>query len=217
MSYPKYHKIDSVYKRDPATKYQTFLEGDWSRPEFELLADCLWVATEKVDGTNVRVHIQDDSYAVGGRTDKAELSESLSGRLSEIGERSLAAGLNGLTLYGEGFGGRIQKVGPLYGDERVTLFDVMVTRSGTFLKREDVRDIAEKVGVGVVPVFSVATLHYLIGLIRDRSPGDPVFQSRLGDCEAEGLVATPRGDFRDRLGRRIVTKIKRRDWVRDDA
>lgn len=215
---PAYHKIDSVYKRDPGTNYRTFLEQEWSRPEFGLLADCQWVATEKVDGTNVRVHVYEDSFKIGGRTEKADISPSLTAKLTEIGERAMGAGLHGLTLYGEGFGGRIQKVGPLYGEEQVVLFDVMTTERHTFLQRSDVKDIAAKVGVQVVPQWDDYGSHTLASLIEWMKffvPGAPVLRSRLGDCEVEGVVATPLGDFRDRLGRRIITKVKRRDWPTD--
>jgi len=66
----EYHKIESVYKRDPETKYKNFLEGDFTRPEFEFLKDNKWVATEKVDGTNIRVYYDSDVTFMG-RTDKA--------------------------------------------------------------------------------------------------------------------------------------------------
>ncbi|MBU1082564.1 MAG: hypothetical protein KKB59_18905, partial [Spirochaetes bacterium] len=47
----KYHKIQTVFKRDPETKFKTLLIGDFALPEFEYLKNNLWVYTEKVDGT----------------------------------------------------------------------------------------------------------------------------------------------------------------------
>ena len=46
----KYHKIQTVFKRDPENRHKTLLEGDFSLPEFEYLAKNDWVYTEKVDG-----------------------------------------------------------------------------------------------------------------------------------------------------------------------
>ena len=46
----EYHKIQTVFKRDPATNFKTLLEYDWSESEFGFLADNDWVWTEKVDG-----------------------------------------------------------------------------------------------------------------------------------------------------------------------
>ena len=50
-----YHKIQTVWLRDPDNRYKTLLEGQWATPEFEYLANNEWTFTEKVDGTNVRV------------------------------------------------------------------------------------------------------------------------------------------------------------------
>lgn len=55
MTSPEYHKIQTIWLRDPATKHQTLLEGEWAKPEFGYLADNLWEFTEKVDGTNIRI------------------------------------------------------------------------------------------------------------------------------------------------------------------
>jgi hypothetical protein len=46
----EYHKIQSVYLRDPANKNKTFLMGQFSTPEFEYLQNNTWIYTEKVDG-----------------------------------------------------------------------------------------------------------------------------------------------------------------------
>ena len=48
----EYHKIQTVFKRDPETNHRTLLEGQYSMPEFEYLANNQWVFTEKIDGTN---------------------------------------------------------------------------------------------------------------------------------------------------------------------
>ena len=33
----EYHKIQTVFKRDPDTKFKTLLHGEYSLPEFEFL------------------------------------------------------------------------------------------------------------------------------------------------------------------------------------
>mgnify|MGYP001604261791 FL=1 len=48
----EYHKINSLYKRDPRGK---MLFGDYSCPEFEYLQNNEWSFQEKIDGTNIRV------------------------------------------------------------------------------------------------------------------------------------------------------------------
>ena len=51
----EYHKIQTVFKRDPSTNHKTLLMDDYSLPEFEYLKNNHWIFTEKIDGTNIRV------------------------------------------------------------------------------------------------------------------------------------------------------------------
>ncbi len=51
----EYHKIQTVFLRDPETNHRTLLEGQYAEPAFEFLAGNRWVFTEKVDGTNIRI------------------------------------------------------------------------------------------------------------------------------------------------------------------
>ena len=39
----EYHKIQTVFLRDPTTNFNTLLEGEWAEPEFEWLAGNEWV------------------------------------------------------------------------------------------------------------------------------------------------------------------------------
>lgn len=73
----EYHKIQTVYKRNPETKFKTLLEGDFSLPEFEYLRDNAWVFTEKVDGTNIRVMFDGKNITFGGKTDGAQIPSFL--------------------------------------------------------------------------------------------------------------------------------------------
>ena len=49
----EYPKIESLYDRDETT--HRFKIGEFRCPEFEYLYENMWSATEKVDGTNIRV------------------------------------------------------------------------------------------------------------------------------------------------------------------
>lgn len=71
----KYHKIQTVYKHDPATKHKTLLESSFSLPEFEYLANNEW--QEKVNGTNTRAIFNDDQITFGGKTDNAQIPAAL--------------------------------------------------------------------------------------------------------------------------------------------
>ena len=111
-----------------------------------------------------------------------------------------------ITLYGEGFGERIQKVGHRYIPDGVgfVLFDVRV--GDVWLKRGDVYEIADKLGIPRVPVVGVATLPEAAVLVRNG------IRSAWGDFEAEGVVARPMVELQTRFGRRVIGKLKTRDF-----
>lgn len=208
----EYHKIQTVYLRDPATGHKRLMEGQWARPEFEYLADLPWVWTEKVDGTNIRLIWQGCAMAIGGKTDAAQIpatlfsaitEKRLDGRLAEVFPDTEGQ----VVLYGEGYGAKIQKGGGNYkpdGNDLV-LFDVRV--GSVWLRREDVADVAAKLGLRVVPVIGTGSLRTAINLAATG------FCSQWGPFDAEGLVMRPQIELADRMGHRIIAKIKHKDFA----
>ncbi len=206
----EYHKIQTVFKRDPNTKFKTLLEGDYTFPVFEYLKDNPWVFTEKVDGTNVRVLIGGD-ISFGGKTDDAQMPASLFERLHSIfdalKEKLLELFPDGACLYGEGYGPKIQKGGGNYGPKQdFVLFDIKVAQ--WWLERPNVEDIAAKLGLRIVPIIGEGTLPEMVERTRAG------FNSLWGNFEAEGIVARPKCELATRNGDRIITKIKTRDFKR---
>lgn len=202
----EYHKIQTVYLRDPATKHRTLLEGEWALPEFGYLADNPWIFTEKVDGTNIRVWWDGERVHFGGRTDNAQIPAFLLARLQErfTPDAFAANNLGPMTLYGEGYGPKIQKVGKLYREDAdFVLFDVFC---GLWLERENVKDIADKLDIGKVPVIGRGTLAEMVERARAG------FNSTWGDFRAEGIVARPAVELCTRQGKRLITKIKCKDF-----
>ena len=209
----EYHKIQSVFLRNPATKHKTFLMGQYSEPAFEYLKDCPWEWTEKIDGTNVRVIWDGQTVRFGGRTDDAQMPVVLMERLQAAFPATLLATVfpdvsegTEVVLYGEGYGAKIQKAGGLYKPDGVDfiLFDVRYGHN--YLARESVVDIANKIGIGVVPLVMSAPIAVAIEAVRAGFP------SSLGTAPAEGLVGRPATELRDRMGKRVITKIKHRDF-----
>ena len=201
----EYHKIQTVFKRDMASKHKTLLEGQWTLPEFEYLAFNKWVFTEKVDGTNIRVMLKDGAVTFGGKTDNAQLHWQLVARLQErfLPQQAQMLDMFGgdVCLYGEGYGAGIQKVGVNYRpDKDFVLFDVLA--GGLWLQRSDVCDVAERLGIDVVPAIGSGTLGYAVDMAKRG------FNSQWGAFEAEGIVARPATEMRTRRGERIITKIK---------
>lgn len=209
----EYHKIQSIFKRDMNSKRKTLIEGDWTLPEFEYLADNTWTFTEKVDGTNIRVIFKEGNVTFGGRTEDAQIPAQLVQRLNER-FLPLAANLAEIfpdgdtVLYGEGYGAKIQKVGVNYRpDQDFVLFDVRVGK--WWLQRDDVHDVAQKLGIDVVPVIGEGTLYDAVSWAKLG------IKSAWGDFEAEGIVARPKTELNTRSGNRLIAKIKCRDFKQE--
>lgn len=109
-------------------------------------------------------------------------------------------------LYGEGYGAGIQKGGGNYGaGQTFVLFDVKI--GDWWLQREDVEDVAHNLGIDVVPVLMIGTLHDMVEMVRTG------FMSTWGDFTAEGLIGKPMVELKNRAGNRIVTKLKYKDFA----
>lgn len=207
----EYPKIRSPYKRHTTGPDRNrFIEGTWTDPALSYLQDANWLFTEKVDGTNIRVHWDGHKVLFGGRTDRAQLPVKLIQMLLEMFPEELfeqAFDTQAVTLYGEGYGAGIQKGGGNYrSDVGFILFDVLV--GDWWLLRPDIEDVAAKLGVDTVPVVASGTLHDGIALVKTG------LRSHWGDFNAEGVVGVPEAGLLDRGGRRITVKIKTKDLTR---
>jgi len=205
-----YHKIPTIYKRDPDNNFKTLLHGQYVTDELAYLQNAQWVFTEKVDGTNIRVAWGGCSKRVvfGGKTDNAQLHSGLVHHLSQVfttDKLDKQFGDTVVTLYGEGFGAKIHSGGKYRPDQGFVLFDVRV--DGWWLKREDVEDIAVSLGTDVVPVVGRGTLPEMVEIARAG------FNSHWGLFIAEGIVARPAVELFDGGGRRIITKVKHKDFA----
>lgn len=204
-----YHKIQTVFKRDPENRCKTLLMGEYSLPEFEYLAGNEWVGTEKVDGTNIRIMFDGERITFGGKTDRAQIPALLVTRLNEVFLPQLDLFKekfpDGVCLYGEGYGAKIQKGGGNYRpDQDFVLFDVKI--GDWWLQRVNVMNIAFNLNIECVPIIREGTL---IEMVQITQAG---FASAWGDFQAEGIVARPATELKTRGGKRVITKIKRRDF-----
>jgi len=217
LSYPK---IQSIFKREDGSGKRPLVLWEWSKPSFEYLKNNLWIATEKVDGTNIRVVYFPNQRKVDfrGRTDASQMYPGMREKLSALFSVEELAKIfpadeskdkdHAVCLYGEGYGGCIQEGRNYRPDESFVLFDVRI--GNWWLLRKDVEDIAEALRIDVVPIVLETPLdEFLIQFVKRG------FLSYLSEtrCPAEGLVLTPKIPLFERNGERIITKIKHLDFV----
>ena len=112
------------------------------------------------------------------------------------------------TIYGEGYGMGIQKGGNYIknGNEFI-VFDVKV--NDIYLLVNARNDIANKLGAPIVPFIGYFTLDEAIEYVRKG------FKSTIAenkDYMAEGLVLRPAFGLKNRMGKRLIVKVKYEDF-----
>ena len=209
----KYQKIDTLYVFDNGLKR---FVTKFTNPLVEFLRDNAWLASEKVDGINIRVHF--DGYRVewSGRTDDAQLPKEAEVLLQEVfGESEVVFeqtfGCKDVYLFMECYGGKIQG-GAYGGKERLIGFDVKV--GGIYLDKRVIGEIFKKFGVKCVDFIELSNLQAAIACVQDAADNPEFHISPLcekGKTVIEGLVAVPAKRLYDHMGERIIVKIKARD------
>jgi hypothetical protein len=225
----KYPKIETLFERDK----ETFKVTDKIRlPEFEMINN--WLITEKIDGTNVRVVYSPSDYdkklemykeervIFKGRTDNAQMPTFLLEKLQDIftvGKFKKVIGEGqepeqGICLYGEGYGAKIQKGGGDYNPgNSFRLFDVWI--DGWWLEWDKVCEIAEMMGIKTVPSYiSNARIEDAVSFLKETKVSSKVaFQdNNKQDKQIEGIVARAYPTVLFRKGIPIKWKLKYSDY-----
>ena len=239
-----YQKINTIFKRDENNIIMP--DAEFAIPELEWLRNCKFDATEKIDGTNIRIEVEplvdcavfppkaskfDVTYK--GKTDNAQIPGHLLKHLEETYPAAKVLEALGLpenideewliskgyehledipryTIYGEGYGMKIQKGGNYIKDGvGFIVFDVKV--GDMYLLRPNMEDIALKLGAPIVPYMGKFTVDEAIEFVKKG------FKSTIAenkDYDAEGLVLKAPNGLMTRRGERIVFKIKTCDFVK---
>jgi hypothetical protein len=208
--FPEYHKIDTLFERDP----KTFVVDETKLKKSVLATINQWDVTEKIDGTNIRVMLsRDGEVSFGGRTNNAQIPGDLLLYLVKTFQQDRlksALWLDGtptqVVLYGEGYGAGIQKGGIYRSDKAFILFDVLVDEKW-WLDKVTVNDIAAKLGIETVPYLGRMSLLEIVELVRQPFP------SKIGAGMAEGVVGRPIETLFDKHGERVIIKLKTKDFI----
>lgn len=216
----EYHKIETLFNRLPDFSVGTELRS----PVYGAFKT--WHVTEKIDGTNIRVTLNEDGSVVfGGRTDNAQIHADLYRYLQETftpdkmkaafwqddqetGERAIPVKA---VLYGEGYGAGIQGGGRYRADKAFRLFDVLVSDKW-WLDWPNVEDVASKLGIKTAPHLGDFTLEEIIDMVKAGVPSRVSIEDSGQEHIAEGIIGRTIEPLFDRRGKRIILKLKTCDF-----
>lgn len=208
-----YHKIQTLYVRHPdnPTKVDT---TQYSKPEFKYLANNDWYMSEKIDGCNLRLMYDNSKLSFGGKTDKAQLPAQLITHLIDKYmplEKVFREQYHDQTfcLYGEGYGGKIQKGNHYRPDPSFVLFDILWGNKN-WSSQSELEEFANEYDIPLVPIVRVGPLKDMVETLVN---GPEILQSQWGPFPVEGLVAKPLHELRNRWGERVITKLKVKDLI----
>lgn len=222
MEYPKIH---SLWKRrewyleggkknnpDYQSGRQSFIVGDYATEEFANIKK--WLVQEKIDGTNVRIHLT-DKVEFFGRTEQAHHHPDLLRYLTDtFTYEKLESVFKGdssphnIWLFGEGYGARIQKGGENYRkDMGFILFDVKI--GNWWLEQADVKDLADKLGIPYAPIIGIMTEEEIVSYVKSKPLSLCSEDSRV----MEGIIARPSPLLLFRDGTPVVMKLKCKEFL----
>ena len=227
MPYEPFVKPEFEYLR--GLKWRGEEKVDGTNMRIEVTKSEIWddpVEGSRIEGVSFTVRI-------AGKTDNAQIPNNLLKHMQEKypDEKVLAAlGLKRFipveewadhkwntydniptiyTIYGEGFGEGIQSGGwYIKGGNEFIVFDVKV--NNIYLKTDARNEIAKKLGAPIVPLIGYFTLDEAIDFVRKG------FHSYIAENPeakmAEGLVLRTDLGLCDRMGERLIVKVKYEDF-----
>lgn len=204
----EYQKIETLFKFNAETK--RFNYGDFYNENVRLLKDNMWLFTEKINGINFRIHWNGHELSYAGRTDKATFSKEqiefitanlVNETIETIFEQKFQEKV--VTVYGELYGVGINDGGLYVDGLGFKVFDIEI--EDIFLEYNNMISLAAELNYDFVLIAVIGTINSAIEFVKTHD------KSLFSSATLEGVVGKPYGDFRDRLGKRIVVKIKKRD------
>ena len=238
-----YPKINTLFKRDqnPGKYHNCIMPNEgFTQPEFEFLRGCKFECTEKIDGTNMSVHIIPvdytdigNSYKVNytveyhGKTEKADTPKHLQTKMEQLfpAEKMLEVFNKNVTY--ENVEDAIKEVNHgkviIFGEG----YGVKIQKGGNYISNDcgfilfDVtvdgmfllRESLEDIASKLeIPIVPLIGYMTVDEAIEFVKKGFKSTIAENKDYDAEGLVLkTPMG-LLNRKGERIITKIKTCDF-----
>lgn len=228
-----YPKIETLFTRDKYTfkvipgkfrneAYSLINEWEWTEKidgtniritYDECPAPCEFEKNPRKKEKQVRKVVEFEGSYRGikydGRTDAAELPGGVVDYLDDkLSTKTMLEVFQDrkVIIYGEGYGGKIQKGGGYSQTQKFIVFDIFI--DGFWLKRSDVEGICEKLGLDLVPVIFTGSLSEAVHIVKNG------FRSTLGDgsVKSEGLIGRTKVPLFTHHGQRLITKLKTCDF-----
>lgn len=144
-----------------------------------------------------------------GRTDNADLP---GGVVDYLDDKLSCAKMMELfqdrkvIIYGEGYGGKIQKGSGYSVTQKFIVFDIFI--EGFWLRRSDVEEICNNLGLDIVPIILTGSLDEAVYIVKNG------FMSTISDgsVQSEGLIGRTKVPLFDHHGNRLITKLKTCDF-----
>ena len=210
----EYPKIETLYDRNEKT--HKVIPSQLRLPEFGNIKS--WRVTEKIDGTNVRISFTPPGKIIfSGRTDNAQMPVKLLDHLLQVFTVDKLSAVfqeaeTEVMLFGEGYGEKIQNGGNYRAGISFRLFDVLI--GGWWLEPDSLVVIAGGLGIETVPyVAQIGSLPEtrddLLGIIQSSHVAT---LEKGQEYQAEGIVARTYPLLLTRSGKRLMWKLKFRDF-----
>ena len=217
MGSRKYPKIYPPFPRyTEGLLKNKFNRNKFFSPEVGFLFEMQWLWTEKIDGTNIRVHWDGNRVTYGGKSDNAQIPAKLLPALNDMFPEELFEqiwGADSFTLYGEGYGAGIQSGGIYRPDQSFILFDILShsEQGDIWLHDINVISVADKFGIESVPHVGYFTPKDVVNYVQEGLllPGHT--PKCLPD-RVEGYVGRAPLGLLNRKGERIIMKVKYGDF-----
>lgn len=215
----EYPKIQTLFKRDANG---IIIPTQYTLPEFKYLENNVWECTEKIDGTNIHIDLipslEGTDMTFNGRTERAVIPPHLLEKLKSIFDKKTLIDyfysnkeddLCSISIYGEGFGKKLQTNGSRYikEDADFILFDIRIGK--WWLTREALEQISKDLNLRIVPIIGYMTISEAMEYVKK---GFVSIVSEDRSLKAEGLVLKTPNGLLLRSGERIVTKLKTADF-----
>lgn len=217
----KYPKINTIYKRDERGK---LIIGDYSIPEFKYLEKNMWQATEKINGTNIRLVFKRVVYnnsshietSILGRAEDSIVPKPLERKLEQIIKDINIQKIfdkmkdgDTIIIFGEGYGNKIQDIGSGYIKDDIDFIIFDVLHNKYWYPYSEVLKLGSELGLKVVPYLGEFTLSDAIKVVTTG------FKSLIAENQtliAEGMVLRPSVPLYDSSGNKITMKLKYKDF-----